>query len=155
MRKQDDRKMGSLDCAGIFPGWIFHCVSAMVYRACIVCRVWPIFYNYIYIYLFSYKVFIKIAKTIHNYTQKSSCIKAAAWKQVDRYKETEMTIRLRLGENACGRLVLSLPLPQFTRPEKRRAAGHQLDCFPRHGLRPARIKQSALLTIPIRNFGKG
>ena len=34
-------------------------------------------------------------------------------------------------------------------------SGHQLDCFPRHGLRPARIKQSALLTIPIQNFGKG
>ena len=34
-------------------------------------------------------------------------------------------------------------------------SGHQLDCFPRHGLRPTRIKQSALLTIPIQNFGKG
>ena len=33
-------------------------------------------------------------------------------------------------------------------------SGHQLDCFPRFGLRPPQLKQSALLTIPIQNFGK-
>lgn len=33
-------------------------------------------------------------------------------------------------------------------------SGHQLDCFLRFGLHPPQLKQSALLSIPIQNFGK-